>query len=73
MSALSLDEVLALRKDVQDQFGVYVHLHDACGSQSFSVEPSEMTDALRQYLEKYFSDRGQSVRISDDGYFAVPR
>lgn len=71
MTALTIDQVLALRKDLQERFGVYVHMHDACGAQSFSVEPDEMTDALREYLQQYFSGMGMTVQISDDGYFAV--
>lgn len=73
MSALSIDEVLALRKAVQDKFGVYVHLHDACGAQSFSVDKNEMTEELRHFLESYFDDRGRSVVIGDDGFFSVRR
>lgn len=71
--ALNIDEVLALRKAVQDQFGVYVHMHDACGAQSFSIGEGEMTPELRRFLEGYFAKRRETVAISGDGSFAVRR
>lgn len=69
--ALSLDEVLRLRKGVQEQFGAYVHLHDACGAQTLSVEPDEMTPELRAYLEKFFQNQGAEVVFGGEGYFSV--
>lgn len=73
MSALTIDQVLALKKAVQDKLGVYVHMHDTCGAQTFSVEKSAMTPELRSFLETYFQKLGSTVQISDDGYFSVKR
>lgn len=71
MTALSLDEVIEMRDLVQERFGVRVHMHDACGGQSFSVAPQDMTPELRSYLAGYFDACGLKVSIGDDGYFSV--
>lgn len=70
MAVLNLEEIIALKKAVKEQFGVELHAHDACGGQSFEVK--EMTPELRAFLEGYLDSRGLKARFSDtDGQFVV--
>jgi FKBP-type peptidyl-prolyl cis-trans isomerase 2 len=49
-----------------------VHLHDACGSQSFTIEPlgncacENHYDTMREEIEKYFEEKRISVKFSTD-------
>lgn len=71
MAVLNLDEVLELKADLKERFGVHLHMHDVCGGQSFSIDLPELSEEVKQYLEEYFSRRGQSISISEYGYFSV--
>ena len=35
---LNLDEIISLKNQLAETCGVTLHLHDACGSQSFSFD-----------------------------------
>lgn len=71
MSVLNLDEVIALRNRLQTDYGVHLHMHDTCGGQTFSIDTQDLTEPVKKALEDYFSERGQKIRIHDDGYFVV--
>ena len=70
MAVLNLEEIVALKKAVKEQFGEELHAHDACGGQSFDV--AEMAPELREFLTGYFDARGLKVAFSQvDGQFVV--
>lgn len=62
MAILSLTEVPELKK-LAESFGYTIHLHDACGGQSFQLEASgeETSDSVFPALEEFFSARRMSV------------
>ncbi|MEG1754302.1 MAG: hypothetical protein RR234_10365 [Christensenella sp.] len=66
MSTLSFLEVPALKKLVSE-YGYTVHLHDACGGQSFTlVAVSDDTSALvYSAIEQFFAAHQMSVRFYD--------
>lgn len=49
-----------------------VHLHDACGSQSFTVEPlgnsasDGLYDEMKAEVEKYFIEKRISIRFLEN-------
>lgn len=67
MAVLSLPEVSAL-KELIAQYGYTVHLHDACGAQSFTLEPDggEQSGQVYGEIEKFFSARQMSVNFYDN-------
>lgn len=70
MAVLTLEDIIDLKKQVKEHFGVEVHAHDACGGQSFDV--AEMTPALKKFLTGYLKTKGLTPTFSDmDGQFVV--
>ena len=66
--AFTYDEVLKLKKYMDEKLSVYVHFHDACGGQYFNLdEPNE--DAKHE-LERYFAKLNKSVKFADDKFSA---
>ncbi len=70
---LSLQEVIALKQELSERFGVILHLHGVCGSQSFSFDESIGEDAWG-YLEIKLSALGGSAQLSQDrmGFRLLP-
>lgn len=64
MAVLSLGEILKL-KDLIKPYGYTIHLHDACGGQSFSIEPigGNLSDKVYGVIETFFIDRKMSVEF----------
>ena len=62
---VAYDFVLELKKAVQDNFGVYLHFHDSCGGQSFSIE--EDSEELRGFITDFFAARGINIKFTVDG------
>lgn len=62
MAILSLMEIPAL-KELIKPYGFTIHLHDACGGQSFSLEAieSETSDKVYDELEKFFSTHNMKI------------
>lgn len=55
MAMLSLSETLKL-KQLVSRYGVLVHVHDACGGQSFTLEPGGNPPDQQVYeeIENFF-------------------
>jgi hypothetical protein len=65
MKSIDFDEVIALKSAVNKECGIYVHFHDYCSSQVFSLdEPNEKAQA---FIEKYFAEKGFRVVFNDEG------
>lgn len=67
MAVLSLLEVPKL-KELVHPYGYVVHVHDACGGQSFTLEqvgenPNEQVYGV---IEKFFSEHQMGVRFYDN-------
>lgn len=67
MAALSLLEIPKLQELVR-QFGYVVHVHDACGGQSFTLEPVGDHSGKQVYgaIEKFFSEHQMAVNFYDE-------
>lgn len=55
MAALSLSEILKLKKYIEP-YGYTVHVHDACGAQSFSLEriSDVVNEKVFEAIEEFF-------------------
>ena len=62
---LDFTEVLELKKVVQEKYNIYVHFHDACGGQYFSME--ETKDGVQQFIKDFFSVKKLLPVFTDDG------
>ena len=66
-------EATEFRRGMEEKFGIYTHFHDQCGG-GFSFSYDEpLSDEHRSYMEKYFSERGITLQISDDGRSFIMR
>lgn len=67
MAVLSLMEVPRL-KELVSQYGYVVHLHDACGGQSFTLEPVNDNPCKQVYeaIERFFLEYQMAVNFYDD-------
>ncbi len=66
-NALSMTEMPAL-KDLVKKYNYIIHIHDACGGQSFELEPlSEQNDSEEIYteLEQFFDNHNLSIHFYD--------
>lgn len=62
MAVLSISEIPDLNK-ILVPYGFKVHLHDACGGQSFSLEGDNASQAaMFTELEEFFGKHRMSVR-----------
>lgn len=68
---LSIDEVVALKKTMDAEFGLYLHFHDSCGGgQSFEFDqpvPAEVQGRIQQIL----ADRGRTAEFEGNRSFVV--
>ena len=61
MAVLSIGEVPELNR-ILASYGFKIHLHDACGGQSFSLEgEKEPEEAMFTELEAFFNNHRMSV------------
>lgn len=69
MKILNIDEVIELKKALSEQFSAELHLHDACGGQSFSLNnPSR---GAQEYIEKYCRERRMRAVFYEPSAFVV--
>ncbi|MHC1695029.1 MAG: hypothetical protein AB9835_07125 [Eubacteriales bacterium] len=64
MIILSLSDFIELRDYLSERGGVGIHLHDACGAQSFSLDSAD-EDSIR-FITEYFADKGQKAVFTSD-------
>ena len=65
MKSLTFDQVLVLKKAVQEKFGVNVHFHDYCSSQAFSLD--EPNKEIQAFIEQYFEQKQIRAVFNDAG------
>lgn len=70
---VTINEIIELNRLLKGEgLQFKVHLHDACGSQSFTIEPvgegkdKEDILKLRDRITDYFNIRGMKIRFSAD-------
>ena len=63
--ALGLDEVIELKKLIQDKYGKPMHMHDSCAGQYFSFD--EPIEGIEETVQQYLDSKGHK------GWFAQDR
>jgi len=63
---LNLDQIINLKNQLSEKFGIILHLHDACGSQSFSFD-MPVSDEIQKYISDYIQNLDGSVQFSQSG------
>ena len=69
---ISFNEVIELNQILKDKgLNIKVHLHDRCGSQSFTIEATDdeaqdQKDTAKKEIEKYFDHKGSTLRFSEN-------
>lgn len=61
---LTLQQVMELKKHLEEHTNQSVHLHDACGGQYFSLDYAD--EQAHKVLVDYFSAKGISVNFAMD-------
>lgn len=65
MATLSILEIPALKK-IGLEYGYTVHLHDACGGQSFTLAAcGDTNEAIYPAIENFFAAHQMTVRFYD--------
>lgn len=67
MAVLSLSEIPKL-KELIKPYGYTIHVHDACGGQSFSLEPIDENPSNKVFeeVEKFFTSHDMNVKFFND-------
>ncbi len=67
MAVLSLSEIPKL-KELIKPYGYTIHVHDACGGQSFSLEPiyENSSNKVFEEVEKFFTSHEMTVKFFND-------
>lgn len=60
---IAIDKVIELKKEISDNFGLHLHLHDACGAQSFSFDES-VNKSVQNFISEFCRQYGGEVHFS---------
>ncbi|MBR1554920.1 MAG: hypothetical protein IJ644_05940 [Oscillospiraceae bacterium] len=63
---LNLDEIINLKNQLAETFGITLHLHDACGSQSFSFD-MPVSEEIQNFISDYLKPLGGTAQFSQSG------
>lgn len=61
---LSFDFVTRLKKALQDEFSVYLHFHDGCGGQYFTLEQTDQ--GIKEFIIGYLQKYGLTAVFAED-------
>lgn len=72
INILSFNDVIELNKVLEEKgMGCKVHLHDRCGSQSFSIERLNQeqpitSELVNNEISLYFNKKGMTLKFSEN-------
>lgn len=66
MKIYSLETVIEIKRELAEKFGLDLHFHDGCGSQSFSFDAPVNAD-VADWITAYFGKLGGTVQFSESG------
>ncbi len=70
---VTLNDISDMNHSLEDKgLSFKVHLHDACGAQSFTMEELRenndgQKDAMQQVIKEYFEGKRAKIEFSQDG------
>ena len=62
---ISIEDVIAFKKAVDESLRDKIHFHDGCGGQYFSFD--EPNEELKRFAADYFAIRQMKAVFSEDG------
>ncbi len=63
---MNLFEAGDMQKEIEEKFGVHLHIHDQCGTDLwFHME--EPNEEVREFIENYMKENNHNLKVSDDG------
>ena len=57
-------KIIELKKTLDEKFGLYLHIHDGCGGQYFTVD--NITPQGKDFIVEYFRNMKYSVVFNSD-------
>lgn len=65
MPIIDLFQIVELKKEIEFNFGIKMHMHDLCSTQYFTFDKN-MSKKLKEFITKYFSKLNYNVAFGDD-------
>lgn len=62
---LDYDFVIKFKKELMDKQSVYLHFHDGCGGQYFTLEKN--SDEIKKCIYIFLSEYNLKASFTDDG------
>ena len=66
MAIIDLFKIIELKKNIEKEFGIKLHIHDGCSMQFFSFD-KKVSDELVEYIKKSLETDKLKVVFSPDG------
>ena len=66
MDIIDLFKIIELKKNIEKEFGIKLHIHDGCSMQFFSFD-EKVSDELVEYIKKSLETDKLKVVFSPDG------
>lgn len=69
---ITFNEIIELNQILKEkELDIKVHLHDRCGTQSFTIEAidggaQDLMDTVKKEIEKYFDQKGSALKFSEN-------
>lgn len=66
MRILNLNDIIELKKLINDNFETVLHIHDTCGGQYFSTD--KKSKKLQNFIKKYMASKNLKARFDETGF-----
>lgn len=66
MAIIDLFKIIELKKNIEKEFGIKLHIYDGCSMQFFSFD-EKVSDELVEYIKKSLETDKLKVVFSPDG------
>ena len=66
MAIIDLFKIIELKKNIEKEFGIKLHIHDGCSMQLFSFD-EKVSDELVEYIKNSLETDNLKVVFSPDG------
>ena len=63
---IDLLEARELQKEVEEKYGIHVHIHDQCGH-GLWLGLDQENDTVKEYLVSRLEDKGCTAEVSESG------
>ena len=67
MTTIDFSNVIKIKNAVNEKFGEYVHFHDACGGQYFTLEHT--SPQIIEFIKEFVKTLGYTAEFEENGLF----